>query len=886
MSSLTHDPFTLSIKSLTDELHSDITHGLDDKEVKQRIKKYGKNEIATNATKSRWKILFDQFKDPIIGILAIAVLLTFLFNDDIPETIAIITVILITIAIGFTMELQGIRSLEALRQMGFTECTVCRKGIIKTIRSSLLVPGDIILVETGDVVPADARLVSVDNLRTREASLTGESSGVKKHIRPLPKDTLLTEQKNMIFKGTSVVQGSAKAIVVATGVNTQLGKIQKMGSDVEEQRTPLEKKLNALSKWLIWLTLIFAIFIILTGYLRGLDMFLIIETAVALAVAAIPEGLPVVATIALARGMLKLSKRQVIIKKMEAVETLGATNIICTDKTGTLTEDKLQVHTLVFDDRILDAIHNKDKTQLDHLQNSEAFNTIIMASVLCNNVMIDAERIRGDSIEVALLRFAEKLNFDPKEIKENNPEKMEIPFNTESKLMATLNQKSAKNFTVYVKGAFESLVIHCNTILKDGEVQEFKDKEAWSERVNDLASQGLRVLAFAYKHQETEPKKHALLTGLTFLGIIGFLDPARKDVSPTIRIYKEAGIKVIMMTGDHYGTAKKIAEEIGLLPKGASQKHIIHANELQFGDTPSNTWKTKLLNASVFVRVTPEQKLNLISFYQENENTVAMFGDGINDIPALRQADIGIAMGLRGTQAAREAADIILKNDKFTTMELAINQGRAIFDHIRQFVVYLLSCNLAEVVSVGLAALLNLPAPLLPLQILFLNLVTDIFPALALGMGKGEIDIMKRPPRKTNEPIMTPRLWASTIIYGLCITAAVVGITTYSHFALQLSPSIINNMAFYTLVLSQLFNVFNMAESNLSFFNNEVIKNPWVWAAIVLSLMIMLGAYYITPIADILFLTRLSIVQIGWVVVFALGSLALAQIIKRAGVTS
>ena len=878
------ESFSLSTKTVIDKLDSNTDSGLNENEVKNRINKYGKNEISTNVTKSRWKILLDQFKDPIIFILVAAAGLTFLFNNDLAETIAIITVILITITIGFIMELQGIRSLEALRKMGFTESTVLRDGKIKTIKSSLLVPGDILLIEAGDVVSADARLIITDNLIVKEASLTGESRAVEKHANALPEKTVLSDRKNMVFKGTTVEQGSAKAIIVATGGNTELGKIQKMGGDVEKQRTPLEKKLNSLSKWLIWLTLIFAVLIVFTGYLRGLDMLLIIETAVALAVAAIPEGLPVVATIALARGMLKLSKRQVIIKKMEAIETLGATNIICTDKTGTLTEDKMQVHTLVFGDEILKGIQNKKSTHFNDFKQSKGFNALMMNSILCNNVILNAEKLKGDSIELALVKFAEKLQFDLNKIKENNPEKTEIPFNTSSKLMATLN-KNEDGYTVYAKGAFESIINYCDTILKDEKPQEFKNKTEWLSRVNDMASQGLRVLAFAYKHQETEPKKDDLLSHLTFIGVIGFLDPAREDVKSTIKVYKEAGIKVVMMTGDHPGTAKKIAEEIGLLSNTAASNSIIHGNELQFEDQPSPTAHKSLLDASVFARVTPEQKLKLVSFYQENENVVGMFGDGINDIPALRKADIGIAMGIRGTQAAREAADIILKNDKFTTMELAISQGRAVFDHIRQFVVYLLSCNLAEVVSVGLAALLNLPAPLLPLQILFLNLVTDIFPALALGMGKGEVDIMKRPPRKANEPIMGKKRWTSTIIYGLSITVAVVGITAYAHFKLQLSSLIINNMAFYTLVLAQLFNVFNMAENKVSFFNNEVIKNPWVWSAVLLSLFITISAYYIPPVSEALFLTKLSIEQIGCVIVFALGSLALSQIIKRFGGT-
>ena len=874
------EPFSLSIKSVVQNLNSNTIYGLTQSEVKHRIKKYGSNDIATKGPKKKLKILLDQCNDPIIFILIVAAGLTFLFNNDLPETIAIVTVILITVIIGFIMELQGIRSLEALRQMGFTLSTVLRDGKIKSVKSTVLVPGDIILIKAGDVVSADARLITVENLAIKEASLTGESRAIDKHINSLPQNTILSDRQNMVFKGTTVEQGYATAIVVYTGENTQLGKIQKMGSTIEEQRTPLEKKLSALSKRLIYLTLFFAILIIFTGYLRGLDMLLIIETAIALAVAAIPEGLPVIATIALARGMMKLSKREVIIKKMEAVETLGATNIICTDKTGTLTEDKMQVHTLIFDDEVLSEIHHKDSAYFKNIEKSEAFNIIIMTSVLCNNTILNAEDLKGDSIELALIQFVEKLHINPIEIKENNPEELEIPFNTSSKLMATLNT-TENGFTVYVKGAFESVINYCNTILKDDKTQEFKNKKEWTDRANNLASQGLRVLAFAYKNIETKPKKDQILSHLTFIGVVGFLDPAREDVKATINVYKDAGIKVVMMTGDHPGTAKKIAEEIGLIPQNSDSSSVIHGQDLQLETEPNSTKIIKLLEASVFARVTPEQKLKLVSIYQVNDNVVGMFGDGINDIPALRKADIGIAMGIRGTQAAREASDVILKNDKFTAMELAIKQGRAIFDHIRQFVVYLLSCNLAEVVSVGLAALLALPVPLLPLQILFLNLITDIFPALALGMGKGEMDIMKRPPRKSNEPIMSAKRWKSTIIFGLSITAAVIGITAYAYLVLQLPSKIINNMAFYTLVLAQLLNVFNMAERKVSFFNNEIVKNPWVWSAIVISLLITIGVYYLPPIANALFLTNLSIEQIGWVIIFAFGSLVLSQLFKR-----
>ncbi len=605
-----------------------------------------------------------------------------------------------------------------------------------------------------------------------------------------------------------------------------------------------------------------------------------IETGVALAVAAIPEGLPIVATIALAQGMLRLSKKQVIIKKLDAVQTLGATNIICTDKTGTLTEDQMKAHTLIFNEESIKDVYRTERGLLELVKKNHVFDKMMMAAILCNNVDPMATEKLGDSIELALMDLARYLKYDPVSVKNDNPEKLELPFDAELKLMASAHRHK-EHFHIFVKGAFESLVARCDSILNKDGSKPFDEKGKWSNKLDVLASQGLRTLAFAYKEVITMPKKETVLQHLTFLGIIGFIDPAREDVKDTIDIYKKAGIKVVMVTGDHAGTAKKIAQEVGLLQIGASSEKVMHGKVIPNRDEVDLNNGAKLLDASVFARVTPEQKLDLVTFYQNNNHIVGMIGDGINDVPALKKADIGIAMGIRGTEAAREVADVILKNDKFTAIELAIRQGRVVFQNIRQFVVYLLSCNLAEILSVGLAALLNLPAPLLPLQILFLNLVTDVFPALALGLGKGEEDSMEQPPRNPKEPIMKRQNWYETIVYGLCISASVLGIVVYANFVLELEPITINNMAFYTLVLAQLFNVFNIPKRKESFFINEVTKNPWVWSAIFISLLITLGAYLISPVAQALSLEPLSFKLLGITMLFAMGSLVLAQFVKR-----
>ncbi len=873
------NPFALPIDKILVQLGSDSEHGLKRDEAARRLEKYGRNQIPEQGAKSRWRILADQLMDPIIYILSVAAVLAFFFSDLL-EGFAIVVVILISVGIGFFMELQAIRSLEALRKMGQAMTHVIRSGKRMKIKAAEVVPGDIVLLQTGDVIPADARMIAVDALSVKESALTGESIPVAKKTDVLKEKTPITDRTNMVFRGTTAVTGSGKAVVTATGKHTELGKIQQMGVDAQKERTPLEKKLNELSKWLIWLTLFFAFLIVIAGYLRGKDLLLMIETGVALAVAAIPEGLPIVATIALAQGMLRLSKKDVIIKKLEAVQTLGATDIICTDKTGTLTEDQMKVHTVVFGNDSLTGTY-PSKSDILNLENKyAAFDKMVMAAILCNNVNPSEDEVYGDSVELALMDFANRLGYDTVSIKKEHPEIKELPFDAKRKLMATINKNNNK-LQVYVKGAYENVMPYCDFYWDDSGRKPLDQKEKWDRKVDALATQGLRTLAFASKEVQEIPKKDALLQNLTFLGIMGFIDPAREDVRPIMDIYKKAGIRVVMVTGDHPGTSQKIAEEVGLLEPGAAKEKVVQGEDLQKSIDGNGNLTAKLLDASVFARVTPEQKLALVTFYQKNNHIVGMIGDGINDVPALKKADVGIAMGIRGTEAAREVADVILKNDKFTAIELAIRQGRVVFQNIRQFVVYLLSCNLAEILSVGLAALLNLPAPLLPLQILFLNLVTDVFPALALGLGKGEEDSMEQPPKDPKEPIMSRQDWHATILYGLSISAAVLGVVAYANFALQLDHTIINNMAFYTLVLAQLFNVFNIPKSEESFFLNEVTKNRWVWGALVLSLAMTISAYLVPPVAKALSLQALNFEQVASVVGFALGSLLLAQLLKR-----
>lgn len=875
------NPFSQTIQRIAKDLETDIEQGLTGIEASKRLITYKENVILKKESRSKWKILLDQFLDPIIYILIGATAIAFLFQNWL-EGIAILIVILITIGIGYFMELQAIRSLQALSKMGQARVQVLRAGEVMEIQEAALVPGDIMLLEKGDIITADARLIHTDNLTVKEAALTGESAPVEKSTETLPINTSIIDQYNMVFKGTVVIRGSAKALVVATGMHTQLGTIQQLSMDAKQERTPLDKKLNKLSKHLIGFTLFFVLLIVVGGIIQGNDFLLMIQTGIALAVATIPEGLPIVATIALAHGMLRLSKKKVIIKKLEDVETLGATNIICTDKTGTLTEDKMHVHTLAFEDDFFENVVSKTPEFYSNLKLRTDFHPMMLCGIVCNEVKLTSKKRHGDTIDMALLDFAEQVGYPLAAVRHDHRELEKLPFHAESKMMASAH--SIKNgYMVYAKGALESIIEHCDEILVKGKREPFSHKEIWLNRVNDLALQGLRTLAFAYKPTQTKPKEKDLWEHLIFIGVIGFIDPARADVKPSIENYKKAGIKVMMLTGDHPGTAKKIAQEVGLLPEDDSKHKVLLGNDFKDLEALNEKEKQLLLNASVVARVSPDQKIKIITFLQKNNNIVGMLGDGINDIPALNKADIGIAMGIRGTDAARESADIILLDDKFTATELAIQQGRVILQNIRQFVVYLLSSNFAEILSVGIAAIANLPAPLLPLQILYLNMITDIFPALALGFGKGEKDIMQLPPKDPKEPIMTKKLWRSTIIYGVSISIAVLGITIYSYYFLNLTPSLINNLAFYTLISAQLLNVFNMPARHLAFFKNEVISNPWIWGAIFLCIALTLWAYWMPIVSKVLHLVPLTLHHLKLILLFSLGSLVVAQGIKRLG---
>ena len=826
-------------------LNDDLVKGLTEHEVLRLQKEFGFNKIETENHNSFWQILLSQFKSPIVYILLFAAAMSFYFNEWL-DGIAILVVIFINAAIGFYMEFQADRSMEALQKLSIILSKVIRDGKLKEINSEQIVPGDIVYLEAGDIIPADGNIIKLSRLLVNESALTGESVPVEKALAVGSTSDMASK---ILFKGTFVTNGNATYQITSIGMKTELGKIATMVQSANQAATPLEKKLESFTKKLIQITVLLVVVIFAAGWIAGNDFFEMLNTAIALAVAAIPEGLPIVATLGLARGMLKMAKHNVVVKKLSAVETLGGTSVICTDKTGTLTENKMTVAT------VLATTHQQQ---------------IIEACILCNTASIDQGNEVGDPLETALLRYASEYT-QIAEVRNRFPKIDEEPFSSESKRMLTLHQNKDQYVTL-AKGAVESILNISS--------QSFNSNSDWKlnvmEDANKLASEGYKVIAVASKEHLSPMISN---DDFTYLGIIGLIDPPRQNVAEAIRECKSAGIKVVMITGDHPATAKEIGRQLGIesnqVQLGADMKSYDQLTELD---------KTNWINQSIFARVSPAQKLDLIRLYQEKNFIVGMTGDGVNDAPALKKADIGIAMGLRGTQVAQDVADMVIKDDSFASIVTAIKQGRIIFDNIRKFVVFLLSCNLSELFTIAFTAIINLHFQLFPLQILFINLVTDVLPALALGMTPGNRNIMKIAPKKSDEPIITKTHWITIIFYSIMISAAGLGAVTTSHFLFHKAegwnPELCNNILFFTLIGSQLLHVFNMNSKGSSIFKSEITRNRYVWYSILVCVAILIGCYEITPVRQAISLFPLTIFDWIIIIAFSFASLIINQLAK------
>ncbi|MDX1618727.1 MAG: HAD-IC family P-type ATPase, partial [Balneolaceae bacterium] len=759
-------------------LQADKEEGLSDREVGKRRNEFGTNRLREHKKRGVWQILWEQFKSIIILLLGVAALVAFWFGEVL-EAWAITVVILINSLIGFFTELRAVRSMEALYRLGTVKTRVRRNGTILDVDATELVPGDIVVVEGGDIITADLRIVESSKLQADESALTGESVPVAKQRETVPQDTVLAERSCMLYKGTAVTRGSGVGVVVAIGGETELGHISLLVEDAEEEQTPLEERLDKLGYRLIGVTLLIAFFVAVSGIVVGKELFLMIETGIALAVATIPEGLPIVATIALAKGLRIMAEKNALVNRLSSVETLGATDLICTDKTGTLTENRMTVNRILLPARDIELengtepVFKSNGSSVDPSEDPD-LKRALQTGALCNNAGLSTDGPQGsgtgDPLEVALLAAARSAGLEAGELAERYPEVREEAFDPDLKMMATWNRLQEGWYRVHVKGAPGAVLEACETMLVQGvrEPLPTEKMEEWIAANESLAGQGLRMLALASKDTDTD--RGEPYENLSFIGLVALLDPPRSDIRSSIEICRRAGIRVVMITGDQAETARFIAEKVGL--RDGEKAELVKGSDLPTNEELEASLPDthNILEATIFARINPRQKLDLIEFYQNNGHIVAMTGDGVNDAPALKKADIGIAMGQRGTQVAREAADMVLTDDAFSTIVTAIEQGRVIFGNIRRFIYYLMSCNVSEVLIVGGASLIGIPLPILPLQILFLNLVTDVFPALAIGMNREAADVMQRPPRPADTRIIVRRGWRAMGIYAAGLT--------------------------------------------------------------------------------------------------------------------
>ncbi|WP_084608135.1 cation-translocating P-type ATPase [Nisaea denitrificans] len=863
-------PHTLSPEQVLREYDVALDSGLNDADVGRRRRSAGPNRLRAAKRKNVWAILAAQIRSVVVYLLIAAATLS-VFLGQWVEGSAILAVLVINSTIGFVTELRAVRSMEALRRLSKVQARLRRAGRTVTVPAEDIVPGDIVVLEAGDVIPADLRLVENTGLHIDESALTGESVPVVKSIEAVPSDAEVADRSCMAFKGTAVTSGNGLGVTVATGMTTELGQIAALADDAEAQMSPLEKRLDRLGGQLVFVTLGLTVLIAVTGLYAGQDLVPMVHTAIALAVAAVPEGLPIVATVALARGMWRMARRNALIKDLSAVETLGATTIILTDKTGTLTENRMSVVQLQLEEGVFDVAPGEDgapptvSLQGDpvDIQPGQPIQMALRVGVLCGNAELseteNGAASVGDPMETALLVAGRAADLDRNELLSLMPEVHEEPFATETRMMATTHA-TGDGFLVAVKGAPETVIEHCTHVLTNaGPVAMGADsRKAWNQRNEAMTSDGLRVLALAMK--STEAADEAPYRELTLIGLVGLLDPPRPDVADAIAACHSAGVRVAMLTGDHIGTAKVVASQVGLADEAAAAMGPDEFESLD-GGTPDD--RARLLATSIFARVSPKKKLELVSLYQQSGAIVAMTGDGVNDAPALKKADIGIAMGRRGTDVAREAADMVLTDDAFPSIVEAMRHGRIIFSNIRKFVIYLMSCNLSEILVIGVATLCGLPLPLLPLQILYLNLVTDVFPAFALGVGEGGADVMRRPPRHPKEPILDGPRWLSIALFAAAITAGTLGAFIIALKCLAYAPEDAVTIAFLALAFAQLWHVFNMRNPGTGLIRNEITANPYVWGALLLCAALIMAAVYLPGLSSVIGLQPPGVE--GWV---------------------
>jgi P-type Ca2+ transporter type 2C len=871
----------VAIHDVIKALNSD-SNGLTDKEAKSRLETHGFNELKAEKKDSPLKIFLSQFKDFLVWVLIAASIISIAIGEY-TDFIVIIAIVVINAVLGFYNEFRAEKSIEALMRIAALKAKALRDGKLTQLEARELVPGDIIFLETGEKIPADARIIEEMSLETDESALTGESLPVRKSAGIIIK-AQVADQKNMLFSSTIVTKGKGKAIVVSTGMKTEIGKIAKMVQETDNKTTPLQQNVEQFGKWLGVLILIVCAVVFTVSLLRNflvtgsetgkfiIDMFMI---AVSLAVAAIPEGLPIIVTITLAIGVQRMVKRNALIRKLPAVETLGCTTVICSDKTGTLTCNEMTVRKIYANNleiNVSGAGYNPEGAFTDDKGNkvrNEELSLILQIGLLCNDATLTKNNkweIFGDPTEGALLVSAGKIGLKKEELEEKYPRKADLPFDSERKLMTTIHNIKGE-LTAYTKGAPDILITRCNFIYANGKVTKMTSQEKEEiMRINqEMASHAMRVLGFAFKILAGTEEKDRSEHNMIFVGLQGMIDPPRKEVKEAIEKCHLAGIKTVMITGDHKLTAIAVAKELGLYHQG---DNVLTGEELD--ELSEDKFMKVIEDVIIYARVSPAHKVRICESFKKKGHVVAMTGDGVNDAPAVKKSDIGISMGITGTDVAKEASDMVLTDDNFASIVNAIEEGRGIFNNIRKFIEYLLSCNMAEVLVIFIAVLFGMPLPLVAVQILWMNLVTDGVPALALGVEPINPDVMKKKPRNPKERIISKPVLIHIIIVAVLMTAGTLSLFLMNEPGTDKARTI----AFTAIVMFELVYALSNAIEGFKF---DVRKHIPLIGAFLISLVMQLLVIY-TPMSSYFKTVHLNIIDWAWILGFSAIMLVLLEI--------
>ncbi|MEM9955002.1 MAG: cation-translocating P-type ATPase [Chloroflexota bacterium] len=870
------DPYRKSSEQVASDLAVDPATGLTDSDVSQRLTQYGTNEITDKGTTSVWTLLYAQLAEPLVIILILAAGLSALLGK-VPEFIAITAIVVLNALLGVFQEYRAEQAIAALKKMSQPLVRVRRSGKPQEIEATQLVPGDVVLVEAGNIVPADARLLEANNLRAQEASLTGESYAVDKSDKALSGENLpLGDRKNMLYMGTNIAYGRGEAIVTGTGMNTELGKVADLLQNVVNDKSPLQKRMSELGRIMFYAAFVVMAIAILIGWFTGQGLQDILLNGVAIAVAVVPEGLPAVVTISLALGAQRMLSRNALIRKLPAVETLGSVTVIASDKTGTLTENKMTVKVIDVAGNTLDTTNAIQSAKVESAPSDPQQKLLLVASALANDSSFQEGKLIGDPTEGAMLAAAEHYDLQRDALEQVYPRVAEVPFSSERKRMTTIHRSDGKTldllddeqqpYIAFTKGAPDSLLDICTRVYANGDIHPLNDE--WRSRIeisnNKLAGDGLRVLGVAFRSLDSyDPQAVELVEqDLVFVGLVGMIDPPRPEVVDAVATARKAGIRPMMITGDHPMTALAIAKEIGIAGDNAE---VITGRELAVIN--DEELRQRVDSVSVYARVAPEHKLRIVQALRDNGNIVAMTGDGVNDAPALKQADIGVAMGITGTDVSKQASDMVITDDNFATIVKATEEGRAIYDNVRRFVKYLLASNTGELfVLLATQLVAGMTIPLTTLQILWMNLITDGIPALALGLEKAEDNAMERPPYAPNESILGRGLGRHILLIGgtLGITALALGIWAFQNEILAANGELAwNTMVFMMLTLAQMGHALGLRSHSKSLFSMNPFSNRILIGAVISTLILQLMAIYL-PFFNNLFGTNpLTLAQLG-----------------------